>query len=55
MADKHDQDLLAKLAAQIASGIIARSSNTNTTPTEDVVVKPAIAMAKAILEEARKS
>lgn len=54
MLSRNDQELLAQLAAQVASGLIARLP-TNSTPDVAKVVPTAIKIANAILEEAMRS
>lgn len=54
MLSRNDQELLAQLAAQIASGMIARMPAAQTPDVPDIV-PTAVKIANAILEEAMRS
>jgi hypothetical protein len=50
----HDQELLAQLAAQIAAGVIERTTGAAAPLNEPFIVDTSIRIAKAILEAAKR-
>ncbi len=52
---RHDQELLAQLAAQIAAGVIARLGGIEEALEEPAVVSTSMSIAKAILEAAKQT
>lgn len=50
----HDQELLAQLAAQVAAGVIARTTGNAAPLNEPSIVDTSMRIAKALLEAAKQ-